>query len=76
MCGGFAGIACQEGLYCAMEAGRCTVADDAGTCRKSPEVCTEQYEPVCGCDGKTYGNTCMAARGGAKVDKPGECPKT
>ena len=73
MCGGFAGVACQEGLYCAMEAGRCTVADDAGTCRRAPEVCTREYAPVCGCDGKTYGNACTAAMEGAKIDKPGEC---
>jgi hypothetical protein len=73
MCGGFAGVACQEGLQCAMEAGRCNVADDAGTCRRAPDVCTQQYDPVCGCDKKTYGNACTAARAGIKVDKSGEC---
>ncbi len=73
MCGGFAGIACQEGFQCAMEAGRCNVADDAGTCRRAPDVCTQQYQPVCGCDGKTYGNACTAAQSGVKVDKSGEC---
>lgn len=73
MCGGFAGVACQEGLQCAMEAGRCNVADDAGTCRRAPDVCTQQYDPVCGCDKKTYGNACTAAQAGIKVDKSGEC---
>jgi hypothetical protein len=81
-CGGIAGKQCSSGLFCNFIDGTvaapssCGHADQAGKCAKVPQICTDDYTPVCGCDGKTYSNACQAHVKGVTVAKPDKCPAT
>jgi hypothetical protein len=64
---------CQSGEYCHRDPGKCSAT---GTCKTIPQQCYEIYAPVCGCDGKDYGNDCKANGAGTSVAKNGECTTT
>jgi hypothetical protein len=62
--------ACLPSFYCAKQQGDCT---GEGTCTEKPEACLDLWNPVCGCDGQTYGNICYAAAAGVNVDYEAAC---
>ncbi|HVU03669.1 MAG TPA: hypothetical protein VHE30_18045 [Polyangiaceae bacterium] len=73
-CGGWLGDTCSDAEYCAYEDGQlCGAADASSFCKPRPFACDAVYDPVCGCDQKTYGNACEAAMAGTGVHTKGPC---
>lgn len=65
---------CPANMFCSHQPGAdCGEADAPGHCAERPQMCAEIYKPVCGCDGKTYGNSCAAAAAAVGVRAEGEC---
>lgn len=66
---------CAADEFCAKLFGACT---EEGRCETRPTDCTERgklhVKPVCGCDGKSYDNFCLAATAGVNVKSEGKCP--
>ncbi|MBN1960705.1 MAG: hypothetical protein JW841_07140 [Deltaproteobacteria bacterium] len=65
------GNKCPEGNYCLYNA----CGAKSGTCTLQPTYCPTVREPVCGCNGVTYSNSCIAANKGMSIDYKGVCER-
>jgi len=73
LCGTIVGIGCDTGFFCDLQAAQCGGADLGGVCTPIPGGCPTVFDPVCGCDGRTYGNDCERRMAGVQLDHEGAC---
>jgi hypothetical protein len=62
---------CSAGLYCKKQG--CSAIGVLGQCTTRPTECDSSEAPICGCDGFTYFNTCLAEMNGQNVGPRGVC---
>jgi len=62
---------CDTFSFCQSPTGLC--GGDLGVCVVIPGLCTKEFDPVCGCDGKTYPNQCHAQLLNVSTSYRGSC---
>lgn len=73
LCGGFVGQRCDAGLWCDPRPAVCKGSDVPGKCVRRSRACHLVYRPVCGCNGKSYGNDCHRIANSTPKRHVGRC---
>jgi Kazal-type serine protease inhibitor domain len=73
-CGTRGAGACGANEFCDFpKTANCGRADAPGKCAAIPGACLAVVQPVCGCDGQTYSNACVANAQGVSVELHAAC---
>jgi hypothetical protein len=74
VCGTRGAESCAGGEFCNFEPDRdCGDSDRGGHCEEIPEICTAIFDPVCGCDLRSYSSACNAHGNAVSVRRRGLC---
>ncbi len=67
-------VPCPSNQVCDYDTpNRCGAGYEPGHCIVQPQGCTADYNPVCGCDGSTYGNDCERQVARVQLNHTGAC---
>jgi hypothetical protein len=73
-CGGLRDLQCSRGDFCDRDQGECGNRLSDGICVEVVDCTDLAQQPVCGCDGVTYGSDCLRIAAGVQKNLDGACP--